>query len=490
MRNPLNNDEGFVLFVVLGAIAVITAVAMGGFFLAQQSVAESRQVQSESKAFQVAASGLERELATFSTMNFAGNASYTKSGTTPDGQYTLNVGTTGVPFMYTIDSHGQSQGTSETVRETFFYMDLWDVNIGSGTNGDFPNPFGSGGSLNGNCYLWGPMYVMGDIDMNSQIELHNGPLFARNGFIHMWANTKCYADSGTYSLFASDGADISQSGPAQVKVYTKVPEIDLPWVDAFYLDSAMEVAKEQSDDNLMGRQDRNLANTETGVVHVPGSYTGTKALGASEYYKVVGSSTSHASLRAGTHNLSIGATSFGKYPGNGYAVGSPEHDDFAFDATNGILYVEGTVFVDGDLTLTSNVRKYVGNGTIVANGDASLQLNGELRPLAGTDGANNLNGSNCLGIASAGSVTLDGNGGAFEGVIFANQNFYLLGNYTEMRGTVHANGIAPEHPNQTIKTEPSTVTWLPESMPGGPTDPRGAGYAGTGIIAKGTWTRQ
>ncbi len=156
-----------------------------------------------------------------------------------------------------------------------------------------------------------------------------------------------------------------------------------------------------------------------------------------------------------------------------------------------MLYVEGTVFVDGDLTFTTNVRKYVGNGTIVANGDAVIHMaGGELRPLSGTDDANNLNGSNCLGIAAAGTVTLDGNGGAFEGVIFANQNFVLQGNYTEMRGTIHANGIDPDHPNQTIKTEPATVTWLPESMPGGPTDPRGAGYAGTGIIAKGTWTRQ
>jgi hypothetical protein len=216
MRKLLSNDEGFVLFVVLGAIAVITAVAVGGFFLAQQSVAESRRVQTESKAFQVASSGLDRELATFSTANFNGNASYTKAGTTPDGQYTIYVGTTGVPFMYTIDSYGRSQGTSETVRETFFYMDLWDVNIGAGTNGDFPNPFGSGGSLNGNCYLWGPMYVMGDIEMNSQIELHNGPLFARDGFVTIWANTKCFADSGTYSIFASEGADVNQSGPAQV----------------------------------------------------------------------------------------------------------------------------------------------------------------------------------------------------------------------------------------------------------------------------------
>jgi hypothetical protein len=490
MRKLLRNDEGFVLFVVLGAIAVITAVAFGGFLLAQQSVAESRRVQTESKAFQVAASGLDRELATFSTANFNGNASYTKTGTTPDGQYTIYVGTTGVPFMYTIDSQGRSQNTSETVRETFFYMDLWDVNIGAGTNGDFPNPFGSGGSLNGNCYLWGPMYVRGDVDMNSQIELHNGPLFARDGFVHIWANTQCFADSGTYSVFASEGADISQSGPAQTKVYTKVPEIDLPWVDDFYLDTSFELAKLQSQDNLMGREDRSIANVEVGTVNVPTSYTGAKAPGASDYYKVVGNSSGHAAMRAGTYNLTIDATSFGKYPGNGYDVGSAEHDDFAFDATNGILYVEGTVFVDGDLTLGTNVRKYVGNGTIVANGDVVIHMNQELRPLSGTDGANNLSGSNCLGLSAAGGVTLDGNGSAFEGVIFANQNFQLLGNWTEMRGTIHANGIDPQHPNQTIKTEPATVTWLPESMPGGPTDPRGAGYAGTGIIAKGTWTRQ
>jgi hypothetical protein len=490
MRRVLNNDEGFVLFVVLGAIAVITAVAAGGFFLAQTSVSESRKVQTESTAFQVAASGLDRELATFSTTNFNGNASYTKTGTTPDGQYTLNVGTTGVPFMYTISSLGRSHGTSETVRETFFYMDLWDVNIGAGTNGDFPSPFGSGGSLNGNCFLWGPMYVMGDIEMNSQIELHNGPLFAHDGFVRIWANTQCFADSGTYNVFASDGADIQQSGPALVKVYTKVPEIDLPWVDQFYLDTALELARMQSQDNLMGAQDRELANAEVAVVNVPTSYVGTKAPGASDCYKIVGSSSSHAAVRAGINNLTIGPVSFGKYPGNGYAVGSAEHDDFAFDAANGILYVEGTVFIDGDVNLTTNVRKYVGNGTIVANGDVTIQLNQELRPLSGTDGANNLNGSNCLGFSAAGRVTLDGNGSAFEGVIFANENFYLLGNWTEMRGTIHANGIDPQHPNQTIKTEPATVTWLPESMPGGPTDPRGAGYAGTGIIAKGTWTRQ
>ena len=80
MRRLIGNDEGFVLFVVLGAIAVITAVAFGGFFLAQQSVADSRRVQTESKAFQVAASGLDRELATFSTTNFNGNAELHQDG--------------------------------------------------------------------------------------------------------------------------------------------------------------------------------------------------------------------------------------------------------------------------------------------------------------------------------------------------------------------------------------------------------------------------
>ncbi len=315
MRNPVHNDEGFVLFVVLAAISLITAVAIGGFFLAQQSVADSRRVQTENGAFQVAASGLDRELATFSTSNFNGNASYTRTGTTPDGQYTIYVGTTGVPFMYTIDSHGQSHSTSETVRETFFYMDLWDVNIGAGTNGDFPNPFGSGGSLNGNCYLWGPMYVMGDVNMNSQIELHNGPLFARNGFVHIWANTQCFADSGTYSVFASEGADISQSGPAQVKVYTKVPEINLPWVDPFYLDTAFDLAKLQSSDNLMGRQDRNLANAEVATANDASSYTGTKAAGGSDCYKIVGSSSSHAALRAGHERPHHRCVEFRQVPG-------------------------------------------------------------------------------------------------------------------------------------------------------------------------------
>jgi len=488
MRSILKSDDGFVLFVVLGAIAVITAIAMGGFFLAQQSVAESRRVQTESKAFQVASSGLDRELATFSVANFNGNSTYTRTGTTPDGQYNINVGSTGVPFMYTISALGRSSNTSETVRQTFFYMDLWDVFIGAGTNGDFPNPFGSGGSLNGNCSLTGPFYVKGNVSMNSQLNLNNGPLFVRDGDLNIWANVQMYSANNVYSVFMTPGytASISHKGTATPKLYYNCPEIDLPWVDAGYLDAALTVAQEQSSDNLMGRADRGLANAEVATANNPSSYSGTKATGASQYYKVIGNGTSHAALRGGTYNLTIGATSFGKYPGNGYAVGSAQHDDFAFDAATKTLYCEGTVFIDGDLTL--NASKYVGNGTIVVNGDAVLNpQSGELRPLTGTDGGINLNGSNCLGIAAAGALTQNG---TFEGVIFCNNTWTLSGNKVEFRGTVHANGIYPDHPNQVITTEPGTVTWLPESMPGGPTDPRGAGYAGTGIVMKGSWTRQ
>jgi len=207
---------------------------------------------------------------------------------------------------------------------------------------------------------------------------------------------------------------------------------------------------------------------------------------STSYYKVVGGATSSA-IRAGTTHLTIGGASFGRYPGNGYPLNSAEHDDFAFDAANGILYVEGTVFIDGNLTLTSNVQKYVGNGTLVVNGNVAATTSGELRPLAGSDGTNNLNASNCLGFASAGGVTVTGK---FEGVVFCDKNFVLMGNWDEIRGTVHANGIDPRHPNQTIRTEPNTLSWLPESMPGGLTDPRGGDFQGPGIIARGTWTRR
>ncbi len=69
-----------------------------------------------------------------------------------------------------------------------------------------------------------------------------------------------------------------------------------------------------------------------------------------------------------------GSTSFGRFnydPTNTVNSGTA-YDDFAFDAVNDTLYVNGTVFIDGDLTITVPVV-YKGNGAIVCNGDIQRQ---------------------------------------------------------------------------------------------------------------------
>jgi len=96
MRNALRDDGGFALFVAMGAIAVMTAVATAGFWLAQETLHESGRVQGENRAFQVASSGLDRELQTFSTSEFI-NGVLTRTGTTPDGSYTITAASTGNP---------------------------------------------------------------------------------------------------------------------------------------------------------------------------------------------------------------------------------------------------------------------------------------------------------------------------------------------------------------------------------------------------------
>lgn len=473
------SDGGFAMAAVLGIAAVVTVVAIGAYFLASETLHDSVRNRGETRAFQVANSGLELELATFNSDNLD---DYPKNGTTEDGSYAVTVQQLDA-YEYIIQCRGVSEGANETVTQRFFYLNLWDLNMGAGEGASL----GGGSAWNGQATIDGPLYIRGDMEWGSSSNYYGGPLFIRDGKLittHGGAGcdlgtaadpVRVYCTGGTVDLHKID-AHID--GP----VRTSVPDIELPWVTSDYMDAAEELARKESTDNKMGGIASSAPNTETVIIHlVPQSYADgttipgrlmadTAPAGTSDYYKYRGDAGGHGPLNNGTHTLDIGGASFGAWPGNGYPAASATFDDFAYDAGTGTLYVNGTVLIDGPVNILAGVNNYVGNGTLVCNGDVYIE--GNLVPRDG------LSASEALGIVTAGDVWLHRE--QMTGAVFCNGTFTLDKPGTVYEGTVLAGVISATSPNITLRTNPILKDVLPESMPG----------AGGGLIFPGTWSRQ
>ncbi|HET6497874.1 MAG TPA: hypothetical protein VFH17_02315, partial [Coriobacteriia bacterium] len=283
--------------------------------------------------------------------------------------------------------------------------------------------------------------------------------------------------------------------------------IELPRLGADELRNAAAKAQRESIDNTMGTPAWSAGgNQETATgspspvdyqtVRPPNSATFTRQYAHSNAtlhrfgYKYIGLSSEPSAPGQGTSDLVIGPRSFGAWPGNGYPAGSGMNDDFAFDSVNRVLYLEGTVFVDGDLTIDRDVR-YQGNGTIVVNGDVFIR--GELYPnnTGATEAERRRMGPrHVLGIASPGTVQVDGPSGnvprpqptdppkhalaifAGDTIRFTTNNYFI--------GSVVAGQIDMGNNNVHLVTDPDLPDFLPDSLPG----------RDAPILTKGAWARQ
>lgn len=462
-------DDGFAMVAVMGVVALVTVVAVAGFVVAQNVLNESSRVLGESRAFQVAQSGLDRELAGFDKGLVDATGSYTKTGTTADGSYTI-VARRLSGYEYIMTSTGTADGETEEVSQRFFWLSLWDMNIGAGENASL----GGGNGWNGTASIDGPMYIRGDFDWTANATYERGPLFIKDGALNNWG-------SGTIGLKAPIDLFVTEGifGKTQ-NVYTKsvsssVPDIQLPWLDEDYMAERLAWARAESVDNQMGAFE-GVVNSEC-IGGNPATYLtmpldggatrimapATPASTSNEYKYIGGGSM--GGLGSGAYNLTINSTSFGAWEGNGYPAASGLHDDFAYDAANGILYVEGTVFIDGDLTIGENVRTYKGNGTLVVNGD--VQIDGDLIPEGKA-----LSAQNALGIACPNDVTFGSNGDTAHmwGAIFSNGTVGFYGsatsvNPTSFRGSLICGNIYGDQPNIAIQTDPILPSVIPGGMP-------------------------
>jgi hypothetical protein len=253
------------------------------------------------------------------------------------------------------------------------------------------------------------------------------------------------------------------------------------------MDTMYQQAIDESIDNYMGYDYRSIENTEAiggdpltyddGTTIVGRTQTPSNPANGSDYYKYVGGAGGPSSMGNGNYFLEIGPSDFGAWEGNGYPFGSGLHDDFAYDTSTGTMYVEGTVFVDGDLHIDTTVTNYAGNGTIVVNGD--VFIGGEVEPVGGT-----MSAENCVGIVCPGDVVIGDNAhsgntrGGWEGAIFCNGEVSLYHTQSHFEGSILADTIYGDKPDITIRTNPDLPDFIPTGMP-----------ALGGVLFPGNWSR-
>lgn len=228
-RRLVDDDSGFALAAVMAAIALITAIAIGGFYIAQSTLGESDRVQHENRAYQAAASGLDRELSQFDIAKFNQGQYPTPLRTINGGDtYYVNVTRPPASTSYTMWAYGESNGITETVKVQFEYFDLWDMNVSGGAN----SWVGSRNGFNGNAIVIGSMYVNGDLDWTASSALYGGPLMVANGTADFTGsgdvgpNVDIYLDNPAAGPNASDVIavnNLKESG---------APEFELPTLDA------------------------------------------------------------------------------------------------------------------------------------------------------------------------------------------------------------------------------------------------------------------
>jgi len=481
------------MVVVMGIVSVLTVVAFGGFAMAYQTLHEASVNSQEAQGFQAANGALDTAIARIRLSGYrAGDfpMQFTRAQL-GSGEATVTA-TIGSVHEITLTSVGRgTDGSAETIRTRLYVMDLYGMNIayGSGFNQS------AGGKFNGNASVYGPFYTFDDLRQGDNLGnamaggFGWGPIYINGGTLDV--KSGYLIDVG---LLYVDPAhpDPKVVNPAVTSVIRSVPQMNIPRVDAAYLDATYAQAVLQSRDNIQGDETRDpdVPNNEWGPVPFPDGplqYKGAAATGArADAYKVIDNNSVRDQSRATAFVI-----------GDNQSFGDPGHD-FAWNPSTRTLTVWGTVFIDGPLDFTGHIN-YVGNGTIVANGNVRF-VNSDFVPLHGllpgvvptgqTLNNQTFRSDQVVGIATPGTIRLGKSSGGNEqnpdgapthaGAFFADQQIIIEARVM-MVGSVISQGIdVSGNNNMDLRTSPNLGDVVSNAMPG----------FGLNVVSIGGWARQ
>ena len=533
-RERFRSDEGVALLTVIGVMVVVTLLAVGSFALASQALYESNRLRDETHAFRAANAGLDLALSSFNETSV-----FPQAGAVDDGGYTVTRKDFGGDEYELVSVGIGSDGSTETVSVKFFYFDLWKMNLG----GVGPTSVVSGSNaLNGTSNIVGPFYMKGNLELGANMSIREGPLFVKGGNITRKSGAfllgeptkpiKLYCDGDWRTTADATNDHGTNSGFYEKSPSNSVPDIRLPEISAEDIENWKTKALAESVDNIQGSPLMQLTpkvNLEADggassylTMQPPNSAVWTRKMACDSAgvpisdhacYKFIGAADGVIAPKGqGTYDFVInGSTpSFGSWgslsttgavlPGDGHYTLSNVHDDLAYDSINHILYAEGTIFVDGDLVIDigGSQLKYVGNATIVCNGD--IYLESDVVPYyapaaTNTHYAGEENGW-ALGLVTPGNIyfrSSDSNSidtsssealraapSNFAGAFFAQTAVWFEHPGTRIRGSIIAGRIESKTTNCYLMTNPLLPKYIPESLPG----------ANQGMLAPGLWTRK
>lgn len=528
-KSALAADDGVALITVIGVMTVITILAVGAFTLANQSLHEAKNAEGESRAFRVAAAGLDNALSSFdremaNTATLA-PVTYPPFATTEGSATVTLTKTDGDAGEYELVSMGTAiDGSNERVVQKFYFFNLWEMNF-AGT-GSQSLMSGSSG-MNGSSNIYGPFYVKGNLSLDAFFTVRDGPLFVNDGNL---ATTSSAAEIGTSTkpvrIYCNRTVTLEKGTLYYTGPFRSVPDIELPVLTYDDMRASATLSQWQSVDDRMSRASEDMSTVPNREILSRGSTT----------YKFFGDTTStvdplglgSTKVVLGTPdsgNANAGKGSFGSWgaiettmqviPSRGTVPSYPDnsHDDFAYwdnPKTNpnaayiaapsmqipagwDLMFISGTVFIDGPLTIDDDVM-YIGNGTIVVNGP--IILNGKVRPYSYSEAAVTVNkvGEDkkwCLGLVTPSSMTMNSsnsNNGVepvrdnafdYAGAFYTDKTLTITRPSVSVRGSILSKKMDLLGTNGDIVTNPLLPTYLPDSLPGG----------GDGIITPGLWSR-
>jgi hypothetical protein len=480
--NVRDDDTGIALPMVLGAVALILVLVTAGFYASSQVLHEAQLANSHDAAYQAASSGVTVALADLRTKLATPPAQTTYVGSLDAGAAayaataTLNAASTG----YDCVSVGiAADGTTETVIAQFTIVAAGTAGGAGGSiwGKDIFYPGTMTGSITGNGMFTGPVYIsFPGTAANNTLTFGSaasgfaaGPIYIQNGNLVIKNSPAAPVDvytNGTVtasnpSLFINHGWDASYA-------FTLVPV-----VTSTFLASAQQSATTQSSDNRMGYSSTAVVNYESSPTAVPASYASastdppnnrpagwlrSRAPGAASAYK----------LTSGSLTLDSSTASFGSWTGDGhYPTTSGLHDDFAYDAANGVLYVEGLVYVGGDLTV-NKALKYVGGGTIVCSGKVTFNSSVVPATANGPDGTPDPAANAILGVFSVGNCTVNGNKTVVTAALYTTSQIDVTANNVTLKGSFIAEKGMTNFPNNlNLIAVPAISGYAPQALPTG-----------------------
>lgn len=226
------DESGYVLAATLGAVVLVTAIAMSSYLLSQRALEQAGTTAQSSAAYQLANSALEYEVSRYEN----GGDLYSQYGKTLPSGGTYDLITSGSGTDITIKCRARAGKEVEAVSVKYTVFDLSETVYSGGGNSLF-----AGSSFNAkDSMIIGALYLKlpAGERVNSCPSFVDGPLFVENAVLSA-TNAVTFvppAGQSKYQVYADVTPSIA-SGNVQSNPLTKhmtPPELSMEFINQLY----------------------------------------------------------------------------------------------------------------------------------------------------------------------------------------------------------------------------------------------------------------